>query len=114
MAALDQLVSANQIHPGRVHLVKADQWMFCHDGLELLWSDVARRRLQLLAFSGASFHKEREHGGSDHPRPVPAHSVEEVTVLLCSGQQHYTFECCWLERSEERRVGKECRSRWSP
>ena len=21
---------------------------------------------------------------------------------------------CWLERSEERRVGKECRSRWSP
>ena len=21
---------------------------------------------------------------------------------------------CWIDRSEERRVGKECRSRWSP
>ena len=28
-----------------------------------------------------------------------------------SGSSHYTFR---KQRSEERRVGKECRSRWSP
>ena len=26
----------------------------------------------------------------------------------------YFVADCWLDRSEERRVGKECRSRWSP
>ena len=31
-----------------------------------------------------------------------------------SGSSHYTFRKPGCQRSEERRVGKECRSRWSP
>ena len=30
------------------------------------------------------------------------------------GQNHYTAQGIGANRSEERRVGKECRSRWSP
>src|SRR2546425_1172225 len=41
--------------------------------------------------------------------------VETVTAVLTSGQaQSVTFSISGLPRSEERRVGKECRSRWSP
>ncbi len=29
-------------------------------------------------------------------------------------QTHYMKPTPWTKRSEERRVGKECRSRWSP
>ena len=34
-------------------------------------------------------------------------------VVDASGRR-YTIRRCWETRSEERRVGKECRSRWSP
>src|SRR5438067_4365969 len=40
-----------------------------------------------------------------------------ATIVLPGGQQKMALqEClsCPQERSEERRVGKECRSRWSP
>src|SRR3990167_11370825 len=37
-------------------------------------------------------------------------------MLLCQRCHEKTHNImnCWLRRSEERRVGKECRSRWSP
>ena len=38
-------------------------------------------------------------------------------VLACAAVQlirYFTFERKVFQRSEERRVGKECRSRWSP
>ena len=35
----------------------------------------------------------------------------EVTVVPCD---NYSHEMLYELRSEERRVGKECRSRWSP
>src|SRR5262249_58032952 len=97
MAAFDQLVGPDQVHRGWIYVVKADQRMLCHRILKLLWSDVVGSSLQLLPLSGASFDKQGEHGCSDHPRPVPAHSVEEVAVPLCSGQQLDAFECCALE-----------------
>ena len=38
---------------------------------------------------------------------VPAHAaVRDDVNIYCEG--------VWSSRSEERRVGKECRSRWSP
>ena len=43
---------------------------------------------------------------------VAAHSKEIVAKLNESGK--LPFEVVWKPRSEERRVGKECRSRWSP
>src|SRR3712207_9203567 len=42
---------------------------------------------------------------------VRALVAEGTTVLLCT---QYLEEADQLARSEERRVGKECRSRWSP
>ena len=35
-------------------------------------------------------------------------------VLMVLDHIHYFFEFTGCIRSEERRVGKECRSRWSP
>src|SRR5260370_3389996 len=60
-------------------------------------------------------------------RPDPYSSIEEATSLIIRLNSRVRFvcrdsECCppecsrnfGLARSEERRVGKECRSRWSP
>ena len=42
----------------------------------------------------------------------------EYTLSLAAGENwshlHFLTELLGKERSEERRVGKECRSRWSP
>ena len=37
-----------------------------------------------------------------------------LLVMGFTGAQAMRFKILWAERSEERRVGKECRSRWSP
>ena len=39
---------------------------------------------------------------------------KHLAVLLNVGQETTTNWVVWDDRSEERRVGKECRSRWSP
>ena len=48
-------------------------------------------------------------GMESAPEPFRTHSLDVLT-------QHPTakFGCTVCHRSEERRVGKECRSRWSP
>src|SRR2546430_14250046 len=42
--------------------------------------------------------------------------IETIPPLMLAGLRHVTVGvlCYPLLRSEERRVGKECRSRWSP
>src|SRR3712207_2239766 len=42
-----------------------------------------------------------------HERPVFASIAALISLGVAVGRQ-------WKRRSEERRVGKECRSRWSP
>ena len=39
------------------------------------------------------------------------HSYSKIIHEMLCG---YHYDLCPLPRSEERRVGKECRSRWSP
>ena len=39
---------------------------------------------------------------------------EEYGILIDAGKGVRTIKKVLKERSEERRVGKECRSRWSP
>jgi len=39
-------------------------------------------------------------------------SIEDLRIKAKSKIPKFAFE--YLDRSEERRVGKECRSRWSP
>ena len=51
------------------------------------------------------------------PRTVAAiRALRERGVLfgLCTGRDAHATEAMYELRSEERRVGKECRSRWSP
>ena len=40
--------------------------------------------------------------------------VEYITTAAAVGNETYRRSVVLLMRSEERRVGKECRSRWSP
>ena len=40
--------------------------------------------------------------------------LEELTHIHQVVYKHIGEEILWCARSEERRVGKECRSRWSP
>ena len=48
--------------------------------------------------------------GKDHLRMQKA----EMECSRCYNFQKLNAENCQMQRSEERRVGKECRSRWSP
>ena len=45
---------------------------------------------------------------------IDAMNKEDISNLICSRFAHLALEELHLTRSEERRVGKECRSRWSP
>ena len=58
------------------------------------------------------------HGGILHRREDPAHraavaehGIQPIDMVVVN---LYAFEKTASKRSEERRVGKECRSRWSP
>src|ERR1017187_3323428 len=56
----------------------------------------------------------KSQGAIDLSRPVPrmAFGIRSVERRLYREDSHAGFGSC--ARSEERRVGKECRSRWSP
>ena len=50
---------------------------------------------------------------------IPFSEIRDVkNITTAEKQRIYDFlqgaVYCWCKRSEERRVGKECRSRWSP
>src|SRR3712207_4086732 len=45
---------------------------------------------------------------------LPARSVPELVALLKANPGKYAYGSSGAGRSEERRVGKECRSRWAP
>ena len=67
-----------------------------------------------------------DHGFLDEDDPIelldglllvkePQHSAHRTAVLLVAKAVERAFGEGWfVQRSEERRVGKECRSRWSP
>ena len=52
----------------------------------------------------------------DHDVPPPSGEVRDAlvghVVTSLGGEERFVGK--WFKRSEERRVGKECRSRWSP
>src|ERR1019366_4529872 len=66
-------------------------------------SDVARRRWGSDDGAKATSTPERHQAGASGCRDNVAGRWRFRSVLLL-----------WTTRSEERRVGKECRSRWSP
>ena len=40
--------------------------------------------------------------------------IKDIKCKYCSNKDNCNKNCPEIKRSEERRVGKECRSRWSP
>src|SRR2546430_392408 len=52
------------------------------------------------------------HASSGLVEPPSEHLKSEVAIVC--GMAKATLPDCGIDRSEERRVGKECRSRWSP
>src|ERR1039457_3590241 len=50
-----------------------------------------------------------------HPKPKPTGTITSDNIeMLCLSVTFIETEREFTKRSEERRVGKECRSRWSP
>ena len=58
---------------------------------------------------GANVMAEQSMGPRDFFRKEAA--IADLALLACPGAEEL---CNLVDRSEERRVGKECRSRWSP
>ena len=68
---------------------------------------VAEHRLQTRRLSSCGSRAQPLRGMWDSPQ------AGARTRVPCAGRQTLKH-CATRERSEERRVGKECRSRWSP
>src|SRR5256885_12606849 len=65
------------------------------------------------------FETARSRGAESSPDFAPSFGTsptgsEPAVSTLPSGPTRYFHDGLDLDRSEERRVGKECRSRWSP
>ena len=52
--------------------------------------------------------------GHDLPTPIARMTYRDAMERYGTDKPDLRFGCELLLRSEERRVGKECRSRWSP
>ena len=50
----------------------------------------------------------------DHTLLKATATLTEIETLCKEAVEYDFYSVCVAERSEERRVGKECRSRWSP
>ena len=61
---------------------------------------------------------EISRSGSENDRPTVRGTVNDVATKEIGAKFDWSFlkvsSSITCERSEERRVGKECRSRWSP
>ena len=71
-----------------------------------------------LAYAQRTFVGRDRHGAEylnirkGDPLVVDEQSVDEGWILAAKAENNH-WKTGWI-RSEERRVGKECRSRWSP
>src|SRR5215203_4015183 len=104
--------------PGRstistVSPLSRDAYLFVLATATSIFKDTASSRSLMLAAVGmvtAGFH--RIDGGVVDQPDLADMSGDEQPGAVTQGLQR--LERAAVERSEERRVGKECRSRWSP
>src|SRR5438270_8326851 len=76
-----------------------------HTRFDCDWSsDVCSSDLHVIGFGGGALQREEN-------RKVLKDSGHKPIYLRCEPEELWKRMTC---RSEERRVGKECRSRWSP
>src|SRR3712207_6699247 len=86
--------------------------------LPTLDSDIAKRLRKSMEKRGIDFHMQAgvtaiTANGVTFERKGKQQTVSAEAILIATGRKP-CLENLRLERSEERRVGKECRSRWSP
>src|SRR2546425_9860363 len=72
--------------------------------------DIARMQEDALTEPQAAGIDRRQAGPVDRS----VHATQNALDLLAAQDHGQFLFLGWTERSEERRVGKECRSRWSP
>src|SRR3712207_4457920 len=96
---------------------------FCHNGCPVGnlipdWNDlVYRDRWQDAIRQLHATNNFPEFTGRLCPAPCEAACVLEIREgqsVTIKQIENAIIDRAWAERSEERRVGKECRSRWSP
>ena len=104
-----------------------DEKLICGDIFELEWADDIDKTLPTLMIASGVFQYFYEDEvvpfiielKDMFPQTIPAWAVSASVLICCAWlisnifarlQRHWPALC----RSEERRVGKECRSRWSP
>src|SRR5256885_8733091 len=82
----------------------------CSSDLQNLIDERVVRREQVFYAAVFAYDAIEEHLG------FPAHRAQQIVVEIGIGEQVglHIAQITQIERSEERRVGKECRSRWSP
>src|SRR5258708_38484439 len=91
-------------------------------GLHMAWRAFERARRQVPAYSrflGEQGYVEGRHGSlAEQLASIPATDKNNYVRLFSTAERYVggriPAEQVLVDRSEERRVGKECRSRWSP
>ena len=93
-------------------LVKQYRLLLATEGVTLELSADAIRRIAQIAFD---VNERTENIGARRLSTVLERLLDEVSfdAANLSGQT-ISIDAAYVDRSEERRVGKECRSRWSP
>jgi len=81
--------------------------------------EASRELAAMLAEAEASSTTAEEETADDEPLSAPQNQAERAAVieaLIFVSEEPLSVRTIAevLKRSEERRVGKECRSRWSP
>ena len=109
MALLQSFEAEREMHPVDIieHIASINDWVFERQDADEIsitvrggWSDYH------VSFNWME-HMESLHLSSSFDLKVPDARRNEVSKLITLINEQ-------LWRSEERRVGKECRSRWSP
>src|ERR1035438_629672 len=67
-------------------------------------------RNRTMGITNITVRGARQHNLKNISVEIPRNTLTVITGLSGSGKSSLAFDT----RSEERRVGKECRSRWSP
>ena len=77
-----------------------------------LISIASRSKIKLNKF-GNTFNIDNKNRYSDYLDLISSKNIDAVYISTLNNSHLELIEIC-ANRSEERRVGKECRSRWSP
>ena len=99
-----------RVHGGGGGTIEPDEIDYLHSvGVARIFRPEDRQRLGKLL--QAALHKS-ENRLRERVRPILGDAFQDVGLVARDPSR--AAERVALQRSEERRVGKECRSRWSP